>query len=163
MRCPTCGFPDTKVLESRVPLEGDAVRRRRECASCGKRFTTFEKAERPPLFVVKRDGTRQLFDRAKLLKSLETACRKRPVPSSFLDAAAERVERRLLDEAEAEVPTSQVGQAVLVELYDLDRVAYVRFASVYAEFESVEDFERLIADVDRRPGSPNEQPALLVL
>ena len=161
MRCPSCGYPDSRVVESRVPLEGDAVRRRRECGSCTRRFTTFERAEKPALYVVKRDGSRQLFDRAKVVKSLETACRKRPVKAIDLESAVDRIERELGANGDAEIPSARVGSAALAELLNLDKVAYVRFASVYGQFETIEDFENSVLSARNAPPSPNAQPVLL--
>jgi transcriptional repressor NrdR len=144
MRCPYCGFIDQKVLDSRPARGGEAIRRRRECVGCGRRFTTFEAFERARLFVVKRDGTREEFDRDKVLHSLLVACRKRRIPIEDLQTAVERVERDLYQEFEEEAPTQEIGERVLKELRNLDTVAYIRFASVYREFETVEDFEEIV-------------------
>ncbi|RYG34976.1 transcriptional repressor NrdR [bacterium] len=154
MRCPFCGNPDQKVLDSRPAVEGDAIRRRRECAQCGRRFTTHERFERPRLYVVKRDGTREEFDREKCLYSMTVACRKRGVPVDRLREAVGRVERDLFREADAEVATSKVGESVLRELRGIDPVAFVRFASVYREFGTPEDFHSIIeeADFTKQPG-----------
>lgn len=148
MRCPFCGNPDQKVLDSRPSMEGDAIRRRRECAQCGRRFTTHERAERPRLYVVKRDGSREEFDREKCLHSMNVACRKRLVPVERLREAVARVERDLFMDAEAEVPTAKVGDRVLRELRAIDPVAFVRFASVYREFATPEDFHSIIEEAD---------------
>jgi transcriptional repressor NrdR len=147
VRCPFCGFIDQKVLDSRPALEGDAIRRRRECTGCGRRFTTFERPERPRLFVAKRDGTRQEFDREKVFNSLLIACRKRRIPIEDLRAAVSRIERSLFLEADEEVSTQAVGERVMRELRGIDPVAYVRFASVYREFETLEDFKSIVDDV----------------
>jgi transcriptional repressor NrdR len=147
MRCPFCGFIDQKVLDSRPAREGEAIRRRRECLGCGRRFTTFEEPEKPRLFVAKRDGTREEFSREKVLASMLLACGKRPVPFDTVRAGAERVERDLFQEHEGEVPSQEVGERVMNELKTIDTVAYIRFASVYREFADIADFLRVIEDV----------------
>lgn len=157
MRCPFCGHIDQRVLDSRPALEGDAIRRRRECARCGRRFTTFERAERPRLFVVKRDGTREEFSRDKVLNSMLIACRKRRVPIEDLRDAVEHLERDLFQDADEEVTTHCVGEKVLEKLLAIDPVAYVRFASVYREFETIEDFKHIVESV----ATDDEKPALL--
>ena len=144
MRCPFCGYIDQKVLDSRPARDGEAIRRRRECISCGRRFTTFEEPERPRLFVVKRDGSRVEFDRDKALRSMLLATRKRRIAIEDLRAAVERIERDLYQSFEDEAPTSEIGERVLHELWKLDTVAYIRFASVYREFETVADFEEIV-------------------
>ena len=144
MKCPYCGFDDQKVLDSRVAREGEAIRRRRECLQCGRRFTTFEAPERPRLFVVKRDGVRQEFSREKVLSSMLVACGKRPVPLDTVRAAAERIERNVFQEVEDEVSSQQIGDRVMTELQAIDTVAYIRFASVYKEFASVSDFQKMV-------------------
>jgi transcriptional repressor NrdR len=147
MRCPFCGFIDQKVLDSRPAREGDAIRRRRECLGCGRRFTTFEEPERPRLFVVKRGGAREEFSRDKCMSSMIIACRKRPVSVEELRAAVERIERDLFQEFEDEVPTKAIGEKVMRELSAIDTVAYVRFASVYREFDTVHDFASIVKEV----------------
>ena len=134
------------MLDSRPARDGEAVRRRRECEGCARRFTTFEAPDKPRLFVVKRSGGREEFDREKVLSGMVTACRKRPVSLDSLREAAERVERDLFDLVDDEVPSSEVGDRVMRELYRLDPVAFVRFASVYQAFEDPEEF----ADTVRR-------------
>ncbi|MDX2065550.1 MAG: transcriptional regulator NrdR [Fimbriimonadaceae bacterium] len=148
MRCPFCGFAEQRVLDSRPSTDADAVRRRRECMGCGRRFTTFERAERPRLFVVKKDRMREEFDREKLLNSMLIACRKRRIPIEDLREAVARIERDLFIEADEEVPTQAIGERVMRELRRIDPVAYVRFASVYRDFESTEDFHRLVEDLE---------------
>ena len=147
MRCPFCGFDDQKVLDSRPARDGEAIRRRRECLSCERRFTTFEAPERPRLLVVKRDGSRTDFSKDKVLHSMLLAARKRPVPADVLREAVERVERSLFDSFDDEVPTSAIGQRVMQELAQIDVVAYVRFASVYQEFETLQDFIEIVEHV----------------
>lgn len=147
MRCPFCGFEDQKVLESRVTREGDSIRRRRECLACGRRFTTFEEPEKPRLFVIKRNGSREEFSREKVLDSMRLACRKRPVSMEALREAGARIEVDLFQEFDEEVPTHAIGEAVLLALMEIDTVAYIRFASVYKEFATVSDFKRMIESV----------------
>jgi len=149
MHCPFCGYIDQKVLDSRPARDGEAIRRRRECMGCGRRFTTFEEPERPRLFVIKRGGSRQEFSRDKVLSSMVLACRKRPVDVETLRDASERVERDLFQEYEEEVPSNAIGHRVLKELREVDTVAYVRFASVYFEFDTVADFEEIISSVQQ--------------
>ena len=147
VHCPYCGFDDQKVLDSRPARDGDAIRRRRECLSCERRFTTFEEPERPQLFVVKRGGGREEFRREKVLNSMLIASRKRPVAIDGLRAAAERVERDLFQDFEDEVRSIAIGDRVMRELFDLDEVAYVRFASVYQEFDTISDFRQIVERV----------------
>ncbi|KAF1084822.1 Transcriptional repressor NrdR [Sporotomaculum syntrophicum] len=144
MRCPYCGTADSRVLDSRPSEEGNAVRRRRECGECGKRFTTYERVDELPLIVVKKDGRRELFDRRKLLAGLTTACQKRTISTNSLEQMVEEIERDLRNTAEREVPSSAIGEQVMMRLRNLDEVAYVRFASVYHEFRDVQGFMREI-------------------
>jgi transcriptional repressor NrdR len=141
VRCPWCLVDDDRVIDSRQAEDGAAIRRRRRCLSCGRRYTTFERIEELPLIVIKRSGARQAFDRAKLIGGLEAAAKNRPVSSEQLAEVARSVEDELR-EACAEVSSEVVGRAVLERLRDLDEVAYVRFASVYKGFEAVDDFRR---------------------
>ena len=158
MKCPFCGHDDQKVLDSRPAREGEAVRRRRECSSCNRRFTTFEQPEKPRLFVIKRGGTRVEFDREKLLAGMALACHKRPVPAQKLHEAAEKIEQELFDLCEPEVPSTEVGDRVMEALLTLDTVAFVRFASVYLEFDSPQEFGKVVEairkaqDDDHKPG-----------
>ncbi|AIE87197.1 transcriptional regulator NrdR [Fimbriimonas ginsengisoli] len=149
MQCPFCGGADQKVLDSRPCIDGEAIRRRRECLACGRRFTTFERPERPRIFVIKRDGTRAEFSRDKVFDSMRIACRKRPVSVETIRVLSERIERDLYQDFEDEVTTKEIGARVMRELAPVDTVAYVRFASVYQEFETVSDFARLIEEVQR--------------
>lgn len=149
MRCPYCGHADQKVLDSRPGIDGESIRRRRECTLCSRRFTTFERFERPRLFVVKRNGAREEFNREKLTESMRVACRKRPVSVDGLRSAADRIERDLFQEFEDEVSTKEIGGRVMRELSTLDTVAYVRFASVYHEFETLSDFTEVVDRVQR--------------
>ncbi len=140
MRCPLCGHPETKVLDSRPTEEGTAIRRRRECLSCAERFTTYEKVESPPLMVVKRDGRREAFDRNKILRGLITACEKRPVPHERLEQLVSEVEKELRTRFDGEVPSQAIGEMVIERLRQVDEVAYVRFASVYRQFTDLRKF-----------------------
>ena len=140
MKCPFCAFSESKVVDSRPAEEGSTIRRRRECLSCQKRFTTYEIVERVPLIVVKKDGSRQTFDKQKLLTGMLRACEKRPVPLSDLQAVADAIELELQNSLENEVKTSDVGELVMMRLKSLDEVAYVRFASVYRQFKDISTF-----------------------
>jgi transcriptional repressor NrdR len=147
MRCPYCSHDDTQVVETRESDEGDVIRRRRRCLKCDKRFTTYERAEIALPAVVKKDGTRADFDPAKLRASMLLALRKRPVSMEQVDSALDRIQERLLASAAREVPSSRLGELVMRELKRIDKVAYVRFASVYRSFEDVDEFRRLIRDI----------------
>jgi transcriptional repressor NrdR len=144
MKCPFCGSADTQVVETRIAEEGDFIRRRRQCASCEKRFTTYERPEVNFPAVVKKDGRRIEFERTKLRGSMNLALRKRPVSTEQVDKAIERIEEKLLNLGVREIPSSRIGELVMRELKKLDKVAYVRFASVYRSFEDVKDFTALI-------------------
>ena len=146
MRCPECEHPDSKVVDSRPG--DDAIRRRRECLSCWARFTTHERIERPMLWVVKKDGRREPFDPDKLLRGLSLACRKRPVSLARLEAVVRQLEQDLEANREGEVTSTAVGEAVLAVLRDVDEVAWVRFASVYRAFESVDQFVHFVHSGD---------------
>ena len=150
MKCPFCAFGESKVIDSRPAEEGATIRRRRECLSCQKRFTTYEIMERLPLIVVKRDGTRQTFDKVKLVGGLLRACEKRPVALDDLEEIAEDIEQTLQNSMEREIATSKVGELVMERLRAIDEVAYVRFASVYRSFKDintfVEEINRLLTE-----------------
>jgi transcriptional repressor NrdR len=146
MRCPYCGHEDTQVVETRDAEEGH-TRRRRRCLKCERRFTTFERPEVAMPVVVKRDGSRVEFDGEKLRGSMTLALRKRPVSTEQVDAAVERIQEKLLSSAAREVPSTRLGEFVMRELKKLDKVAYVRFASVYRSFEDVDEFRQLIRDI----------------
>lgn len=156
MRCPFCGAQDTKVVDSRLSGEGDQVRRRRQCVVCRERFTTFETAELSLPRLVKRDGSRAPFDSGKLRAGMLRALEKRPVSTEQLDAAIGRIQRRLMASGESEVPSLRVGELVMDELRQLDQVAYVRFASVYRQFQDVAAFREEIERLERQP-SPEAQ------
>lgn len=142
MRCPFCGFLESKVIDSRESKNGIAIRRRRECLSCKRRFTTYEKLEEIPYMVVKKDGSRQPFDGQKLLRGMMKACEKRPIQVNQLEEIVEEVESQLQERPDREMKASEVGQLVMERLRKLDKVAYVRFASVYREFKDVSDFHQ---------------------
>ena len=150
MRCPFCDHTDTQVIETREADDGDALRRRRRCAQCDKRFTTYERVELSLPAVVKKNGMRADFDRRKLRASLALALRKRPVTSEAVDAAIGRIEERLLSLGVREVPSERVGELVMRELKKIDKIAYVRFASVYREFQDVDEFAEAIEEVQPR-------------
>lgn len=140
MKCPYCNEDNTKVIDSRPAEENSAIRRRRQCESCGKRFTTYEKLETMPLMVVKKDGTREAYDRAKIEAGILRSCHKRPVSPQQIDALIDEVESSVFNLEEKEVATSVIGELVMAGLKELDEVAYVRFASVYREFKDVNTF-----------------------
>jgi len=140
MKCQFCGYTESKVVDSRPAEEGATIRRRRECLSCQKRFTTYEIMEQLPLIVVKKDGSRQTFDKHKLINGMLRACEKRPVPLSELQAVADEIELDLLNSLEREIRTTDVGEMVMNKLKTLDEVAYVRFASVYRQFRDINTF-----------------------
>ena len=140
MKCPFCGFDDSKVVDSRPTDEGTSIRRRRECLKCLKRFTTYETVERMPLMLVKRDGTRQAYDRQKLLGGLMTACEKRPVSLMQLEQIVDNVEQKVFGSLESEVSSKVIGELVMEQLRKVDEVAYVRFASVYRQFKDINTF-----------------------
>ena len=140
MRCPFCAAADTRVMDSRDSAEGTIIRRRRECETCKRRFTTYERVETTLPTVVKKDGQREAFDRLKLLRSLRIACNKRPVSADALEANADALERELAESGEKEVPSLVIGERVMERLKALDDVAYVRFASVYRSFRDIDEF-----------------------
>lgn len=140
MKCPYCGVLDSRVIDSRPTEEDAAIRRRRECVSCGRRFTTYERAEEHPLVVIKKDGQRELFSRAKILSGLLKACEKRPVTLARLEQAAADIEIELVNRGYSEVPSHIIGELVMDALRGIDEVAYVRFASVYRQFTDIKNF-----------------------
>ena len=148
MICPTCGDGETRVLESRESDAGEAIRRRRECLDCHARFTTFERFEQSTLWVVKRDGIRQPFERSKLLRGLERACVKRPVALDSIERIVAAVEAGFRSDGLSEVPSEAIGEAALLHLRDLDGVAYIRFASVYRSFETPDEFQNELESLD---------------
>ena len=150
MKCPYCGYKESKVVDSRPAEEGSSIRRRRECLSCEKRFTTYETVESLPMVVIKKDGSRQSFDRNKVLGGLIRACEKRPVSFDELERISEEIEQNLQNSLEREVSTEAIGEQVMDKLRSVDEVAYVRFASVYRQFKDIDTFmhelNKLLAD-----------------
>jgi transcriptional repressor NrdR len=144
MKCPFCGAPDTKVIDSRPSDDDLKIRRRRECVECAKRFTTYEAIETTPLILVKKNGEREAFDREKVLRSMLKACEKRPVSVEQLSIICDRVEKNLQNRLEKEISTEIVGELVMDELRQIDKVAYIRFASVYRDFRDIETFMEAI-------------------
>jgi transcriptional repressor NrdR len=155
MRCPYCAHIEDKVVDSRESKDGDSIRRRRECLSCGRRFTSYERIDQIPFMVVKKDGRREPFDRGKIIAGLARASEKRPISYSQLEAIADEVEKNVQDSLDREIPTTDVGKLIMRRLKALDKVAYVRFASVYLEFEDVSAFMTELKDLvhsrDRTP------------
>ena len=140
MKCPYCGYSESKVIDSRPADEGASIRRRRECLSCSKRFTTYETVESLPMVVVKKDGSRQSFDRNKILRGMIRACEKRPVSLGALETIADEIEQDLQNSMEREIRTEVIGEQVMTRLKKVDEVAYVRFASVYRQFKDINTF-----------------------
>ena len=149
MKCPYCGYGESRVIDSRPTEDDEKIRRRRECLSCGRRFTTYEIVESTPLMVVKKDKSRQLFDREKLLRGIVRACDKRPVTAEKLDGVVDRIEQTYLNRLVREVSSEELGEAVLLELKKLDKVAYIRFASVYRDFSDVDTFVEELLKLQR--------------
>jgi len=152
MKCPVCGAPDTRVIDSRPSDEDSRIRRRRECVSCGRRFTTYEALETVPLVVVKKNGSRELFDSEKLLRSMLKACEKRQVSSDELTKICDRVEKTLQNRLEREISSNEIGELVMNELKGVDKVAYIRFASVYRDFRDVETFIQVVNEIQTDEG-----------
>ena len=150
MKCPFCGSTETQVIDSRVSEAGDSIRRRRRCQDCQKRFTTYETAELRLPQVVKTDGTRADFDANKIRNGFTRALHKRPVPTEYVDAAIDRIVQQVLALGEREIPSRQIGEMVMQELYKLDQVAYIRFASVYRSFQDVEDFRDVVRSITEK-------------
>ncbi len=150
MKCPFCGATDTQVVETRLSEDGASIRRRRRCTTCDKRFTTFETAEVRMPQVVKGNGTREEFSEKKLRESFRRALHKRPVPAALVDEAVEKIRQKLLSLGEREVASRFIGEMVMNELYRLDKVAYIRFASVYRSFQDVADFRDAIRDIEKK-------------
>ena len=142
MKCRYCACVESKVIDSRPTDDGSAIRRRRECIACGKRFTTYEKIEELPIMVIKKDGRREPFDSTKILTGVRRACQKRPVPAAAQDKLVEDVVREVFNTLEQEIPTARIGEFVMLRLKDLDEVAYVRFASVYRQFKDINTFKQ---------------------
>ncbi|ORJ63571.1 transcriptional regulator NrdR [Geothermobacter hydrogeniphilus] len=147
MKCPFCGFADTRVVDSRLGKEGNNIRRRRECGDCGKRFTTYERVEETLPLVIKKDGRREPFDRTKIIAGMQRACEKRPVSISTIEHAVDQLELRLQESGEKEIDASRIGTEVMAALHDMDEVAYVRFASVYRQFKDINEFMAELKDL----------------
>ncbi len=153
MKCPYCGYLESKVIDSRPAEEGATIRRRRECMSCQKRFTTYEIVERLPIVVIKKDGSRQTFDKVKLIRGMIRACEKRPVSMAEIESAADKLEQELQNSLDREVSSVHIGELVMEKLRQIDEVAYVRFASVYKDFQDIHSFmdelNRLLDDKNK--------------
>ena len=147
MKCPFCGHARDKVVDSRESGAGDSIRRRRECLDCGRRFTSYERIEEVPYLVIKKDGRREAFDRHKLLAGLNRACEKRPIAAKALSSLVEEVEQMVLDSPDREIEAKAIGEKVMERLRELDKVAYVRFASVYRQFEDAQEFMAELRDL----------------
>jgi transcriptional repressor NrdR len=147
MKCPFCRDLENKVIDSRLSKDGHIIRRRRECLRCERRFTTYERVEEMLPMIVKKDGRREVYDRLKVVAGLKKACEKRPVSMERIEQTADRIAHMLQERGEKEVPSSVIGEAIMKALYDLDKVAYVRFASVYRSFEDVNEFMRELKDL----------------
>lgn len=156
MKCPFCRDLENKVIDSRLSKDGDIIRRRRECLRCRRRFTTYERVEEMLPMVVKKDGRREVYDRMKVVAGLKKACEKRPVSMEMIEQTADRIERMLQERGDKEVSSSVIGEAIMRALYDLDKVAYVRFASVYRSFEDVNEFMRELKDLLQSSRGENE-------
>lgn len=140
MKCPFCGEIDNKVIDSRVSKDGSVIRRRRECLLCSRRFTTYEHIEEIPIMIIKKDGRREVFNRAKVRSGIKKACEKRDISMNLIEEQVDEIERDLRETGEKEIPSSVIGEKIMATLHDLDDIAYVRFASVYREFKDVNDF-----------------------
>lgn len=151
MKCPFCGGAETQVIDSRVSEQGDSIRRRRRCLECQKRFTTYETVELRLPQVVKTNGSRSDFDLARIRVGFQRALHKRPVPTEYVDAAVDRILQKVLSLGEREIPSRQLGEMVMQELYKLDKVGYIRFASVYRSFQDVSDFRDALEEVETPP------------
>ena len=155
MKCPKCGYNESKVIDSRPSEEGASIRRRRECLSCQNRFTTYETVEKLPLLVIKKDKTRQTFDKNKLLNGIIEACHKRPITLEQMEAVVNEIELELQNSLSHEVPSSKIGVLVMEKLKALDEVAYVRFASVYRQFKDISTFLKELEKLQKNNGSKN--------
>jgi len=147
MKCPFCGDLDNRVIDSRLSKDGAVIRRRRECLECGRRFTTYERVEEVLPLVIKKDGRREPFDRMKILMGLKKACEKRPISITTLEKVVDKIEHKILESGEKEIPSTVIGEEVMRELYNLDHVAYVRFASVYRSFKDINQFMDELKDL----------------
>ena len=156
MKCPFCRDLDNKVIDSRLGKDNNLIRRRRECVNCNRRFTTYERVEEVLPMIVKKDGRREAYDRMKVVAGVRKACEKRPISMEEVDAATDRIEKLLQEEGRKEVSSSVIGEGIMRELYDLDKVAYVRFASVYRSFRDLDEFMRELEDLLQSRRSPRK-------
>ncbi len=152
MKCPFCGFADTKVIDSRLGKEGNNIRRRRECVDCERRFTTYERVEETLPLVVKKDGRREAFDRNKIISGIKRACEKRPVSIATIEKLVDRLEVFFQESGDKEIEARRIGQAVMEALHDIDEVAYVRFASVYRQFKDINEFMSELTEILAKGG-----------
>ncbi len=152
MKCPFCGFNDTRVVDSRMGKEGNNIRRRRECSDCERRFTTHERVEESLPMIVKKDGRRESFDRGKIIAGMKRACEKRPVPVTDIEKFVDSLEQALQESGEKEMDASRIGSAVMEALHEMDEVAYVRFASVYRQFKDINEFMSELTDILAKSG-----------
>ncbi|MBI4912657.1 MAG: transcriptional repressor NrdR [Acidobacteria bacterium] len=159
MRCPFCGHPEDKVVDSRESREGDSIRRRRECLGCSRRFTSYERVEEVPVVVVKKDGRREVFDAGKLLKGVSLACQKRPVSLARLEELVKDLQARLVELPDREIRSRDLGEMVMEELRQVDHVAYVRFASVYRDFKDLSEFVTALDGLMKRERTPAPPPS----
>lgn len=157
MRCPFCSHIENRVIDSRLSRDGDVTRRRRECARCERRFTTYERVEEILPLIVKKDGRRETYDRLKVLAGLKKACEKRPISITAIEEAADRIERFLQNTGDKELPSAVIGEEVMRQLYELDKVAYVRFASVYRSFQDLDAFMRELKDLIGERGGGDDR------
>jgi transcriptional repressor NrdR len=155
MRCPFCGSEKDKVVDSRSSKDGSAVRRRRECLRCSQRFTTYEYVENVSLTIIKNDQRREPFDRQKLMQGISTACKKRPISMKKIESVVDKIENQLEKMGKSEIPASEIGKLVIAELYDIDEVAYVRFASVDRKFKDVSDFISEVKEIESKGEPPS--------
>jgi transcriptional repressor NrdR len=158
MRCPFCGHLEDKVVDSRESREGDSIRRRRECLSCARRFTSYERVEEVPLVILKKDGRREPFDRQKLMKGLMLACQKRPVSLARIEDMVGDIQSRLMERPDREIRSRELGELIMDELKGLDQVAYVRFASVYRDFKDLPDFVKALEGLMHKEASTGQDP-----
>ncbi len=157
MKCPVCGHIDDRVIDSRLGKENTVIRRRRECLQCNKRFTTYERIEDVLPLVIKKDERREPFDRRKIIEGMRRACQKRPIRTEDIEAVAESIEQELMESPEKEIESSKIGRRVMNALQDMDHVAYVRFASVYRSFATIEEFIKEIDELQATKEDPDEQ------
>lgn len=159
MKCPFCGNLEDRVIDSRTSKEGEAIRRRRECLKCGKRFTSYERVDDLIPMVIKKDGRRESFDRSKLLHGLKKACEKRPISVDALDGLVDSIEKKLVGLGLKEIPSTWIGEEVMLSLKDTDKVAYVRFASVYRQFRDINDFMNEVKTLFEHQEKPDSKKA----